>query len=222
VEEKDTKTHQRRHVTIDPGTVAALIEHRQRWEARAAALGLRLSATAFVFSNSPDGSTHLKPSSVTQRYGRMARRLGIDTHLHNLRHYSATELIAAGVDVRTVAGRLGHGGGGTTTLRVYAAWVAEADQRAAQGLADRLPARPAPTVVERSSARKTEPRSPFERVAVELRSRISDGVIPIGEQLPTGKQLGVEFGVATATAQRAVALLQAWELVDVSRGRRSG
>ncbi|GAA4550576.1 site-specific integrase [Pseudonocardia xishanensis] len=32
------------------------------------------------------------------------------------------------VDVRTVASRLGHSGGGTTTLRVYSAWVAEADQ----------------------------------------------------------------------------------------------
>ncbi len=27
-------------------------------------------------------------------------------------HYSATELLTAGVDLRTVAGRLGHGGGG--------------------------------------------------------------------------------------------------------------
>lgn len=84
-------------VTIDPGTVAALTEHRQRWEARAAALGLEMRSDAFVFSNSPDGSTSLKPSSVTQRDGRMADRLGIDTHLRNLRHYSATELIAAGV-----------------------------------------------------------------------------------------------------------------------------
>jgi site-specific recombinase XerD len=47
-----------------------------------------------------------------------------------LRHYSATELIAAGVDVRTVAGRLGHGGGGATTLRVYAAWLAATDKKA--------------------------------------------------------------------------------------------
>ncbi|WP_433788411.1 tyrosine-type recombinase/integrase [Actinomycetospora sp. CA-101289] len=52
----------------------------------------------------------MTPSSVTQRYSKMAHRLGIDTHLHNLRHYSATELIAGGVDVRTVA-RLGHCGG---------------------------------------------------------------------------------------------------------------
>ena len=52
---------------------------------------------------------------------------------------SATELIAAGVDVRTAAGRLGHGGGGATTLRVHSAWVSEADQRAAQSLSARLP-----------------------------------------------------------------------------------
>jgi len=67
-----------------------------------------------------------------------------DMHVHQLRHYSATELIAAGVDVRTVAGRLGHGGGGgTTTLKVYSAFVAEADQRAAGSLSGRLPALPA-------------------------------------------------------------------------------
>jgi site-specific recombinase XerD len=41
-------------------------------------------------------------------------------------HYSATELITAGVDIRTVAGRLSHDGGGTTTLKVYAASVTAA------------------------------------------------------------------------------------------------
>ena len=75
---------------------------------------------------------------MTHRYARMCAELGIDSHLHALRHYSATELLTAGVDLRTVAGRLGHGGGGATTLRVYAAWVGESDQRAAQLLADRL------------------------------------------------------------------------------------
>ncbi|MGI9062774.1 MAG: hypothetical protein ACR2FQ_02995 [Pseudonocardiaceae bacterium] len=55
-----------------------------------------------------------------------------------MRRYSATELLAAGVDVRTVAGRLGHGGGGATTLRVYAAWLAAADKTAACLLTARL------------------------------------------------------------------------------------
>ena len=76
----------------------------------------------------------------------MVRKLGIRTRLHSMRHYSATELLASGVDLRTVAGRLGHGSGGAITLRVYAAWVAQADQDAARMLAARLPLpRPRPT-----------------------------------------------------------------------------
>jgi integrase len=99
-----------------------------------------------VFSRVPGGLEYLKPDAVTQRYERMATRLGIKTTIHKLRHYSATELIAAGVDIRTVGGRLGHGGGGATTLRVYSAWVAEADQRAAASLAARLPQLPRPDI----------------------------------------------------------------------------
>ena len=51
--------------------------------------------------------------------------------LHDLRHFQATELIAAGVDVRTVAGRLGHADP-STTLRIYAAFMEPADQGAAR------------------------------------------------------------------------------------------
>jgi integrase len=141
--EKDPKNHQHRRVTLDPELVAVLREHRVRCEQDAAAVDTRLLRDGFVFSPIPDGSRQMSPDVVTQRYGRLARRLGINTHLHCLRHYSATELIAAGVDIRTVAGRLGHAGGGATTLRVYTAFVAEADQRAAAALAARRP-RPRP------------------------------------------------------------------------------
>lgn len=112
--EKDTKTHKQRRVSLDPETVKALTEHWERCSTRCEALGVPLSRDAFVFSPAPDRRAHLVPSSVSQRYSRLAARLGIDTHLHCLRHYPATELIAAGVDVRTVAGRLGHNGGGVT------------------------------------------------------------------------------------------------------------
>lgn len=219
-EEKDTKTHQRRHVTLDPETVSVLTDHWNRCDHRASELGVTLSQEAFVFSNTPDGSTHLLPSSVTQRYRRMAERAGINTHFHNLRHYSATELIAAGVDIRTVAGRLGHSGGGTTTLRVYAAWVAEADQRAAAGLASRLPSRPSPEPdgIERLLA---NPRAPYERIAVDLRNAILDGKYADGEPLPTIKQLAQTYQIATGTAHRALSLLTAWGLINVSRGQRA-
>jgi integrase len=148
--EKDTKTHQHRRIALDPETVTILVEHHRRCTERARALGVELSRDAFVFSLAPDGSTHLRPNSVSERYSDLADRLGIETSLHKLRHYSATELIAAGVDVRTVAGRLGHGGGGTTTLRVYAAWVSESDQRAAGSLGSRMPARPVVMAIPRT------------------------------------------------------------------------
>jgi integrase len=140
--EKDTKTHPQRRIVLDSETVAVLREHLDRCKERAAALELDWSDDSFVFSLDADNSTPLLPDSVSQRYERMAKRLGIDTTLHKLRHYWATELISAGVDVHTVAGRLGKGGGGATTLRVYAAWVSEADQCAAAALSAGMPRRP--------------------------------------------------------------------------------
>ena len=113
-------------------------------------MGSLLRPRSYVFSSDPESLVPLNPDSVSQRYKRMAESLDIDATLKSLRHYSATELISAGVDVRTVAGRLGHGGGGATTLRVYTAWTSEADQRAARTVSGRMPARP------RSSAEKPE------------------------------------------------------------------
>jgi integrase len=141
--EADLKTHQQRRIALDAGTVVVLREQIERCRTRAEALGFEFPADGFLFSGSADGSTFLTPDSVTQRYDRMVTRIGLDTTLHKLRHYSATELIAGGVDPRTVAGRLGHGGGGTTTLKAYSAWVSEADQRAAKGLGAGMPERPA-------------------------------------------------------------------------------
>jgi hypothetical protein len=71
--------------------------------------------------------------------------------------------------------RFGHGGGGTTTFRVYTAWVAEAEQCAAQGFTDRLPARPAPVATNDAERARTDPRSPYERVAVELQAAWTPG-----------------------------------------------
>src|SRR5581483_3141072 len=53
--------------------------------------------------------------------------------------------VAAGVDLRTVAGRLGHGSGGATTLRVYSAWSPGADERAATVVSKQLPRPGRPT-----------------------------------------------------------------------------
>jgi hypothetical protein len=111
--------------------------------------------------------------------------------LHSLRHYSATELIAAGVDIRTVAGRLGHGSGGAATLKIYAAWV---DGRPARG-------------GNNGWDRRTPPRRRWETVqviAASLRKQIHRLAPAIwSRQL----DLAVAHNVSIATAHRAIALL---------------
>lgn len=141
--EKTTKTHQNRRIALDSETVVLLKEHRDRVRERVEDIGATFTDDLFLFSGSktPDHSEPYSPNAITQRYKDMAARLDIDTHLHALRHYSATELLTAGVDLPTVSGRLGHGGGGATTLRVYAAWVAASDRKAAEILGSRMPKR---------------------------------------------------------------------------------
>ncbi|MEQ7125310.1 tyrosine-type recombinase/integrase [Actinopolymorpha sp. B11F2] len=216
--EKATKTHQQRRIALDPDTVTVLQEHKLRRSSEAKTLGLDLAEDAYVFALDPGNRTHLLPDSVSQRYGKLVARLDIDTHLHNLRHYSATELIAAGVDVRTVAGRLGHGGGGTTTLRVYSAWVSESDQRASHSLFARLPTRPEPTT--RTELAKTQPQAPYEKVAASLRADILDGALKPGEPLPTLTEIASSAGVSVGTAHRATTLLRDWGLVEPGTARR--
>jgi integrase len=142
--EKDTKTHQMRRIALDSETVALLRDHRERLRMQVEELGGELTDETYVFggTHSPDHGVPYSPHAVSSRYSSMAERLGIDMHIHALRHYSATELLTAGVDLRTVAGRLGHGGGGSTTLRAYAAWVAPSDRKVAELLRSRLPRRP--------------------------------------------------------------------------------
>ena len=53
--------------------------------------------------------------------------------LHGLRHTAATLLIANGVDVRTVSGRLGHANT-STTLNIYSHALEEFDRKAADVL----------------------------------------------------------------------------------------
>jgi len=216
--EAELKTHQQRRIALDTETVLVLRDCRDRSLARARALGLELAPDAFVFSGAVDALTFLQPDSVTQRYDRLAERLGIATTFHKLRHYSATELIAAGVDIRTVAGRLGHGGGGTTTLRAYTAWVSEADQRAASGIPMRMPLRPAE--LDQIERARVEPRFPNEVIAATIADRIAEGTLLAGSFLPSSADVAVEHGVSLATAKRTLVLVREWGLVvRVGRNR---
>jgi integrase len=228
LQEKDTKTHQQRRVVLDAETAEVLREHQAMVKARATSLGSQLDPNGYVFSNDPESRVPLNPEGVTQRYKRMAVSLGIDTTLKSLRHYTATELISQGVDVRAVAGRLGHGGGGATTLRVYTAWTSEADQRAARVVSGRMPARPGSRsdigrVVQTTdrSVDEAEDDAPYRKIARDLRGAIESGILVPSNPLPSEKTLAAQYGVATSTAHRAIALLEAHDLVRTSSGRRT-
>lgn len=80
--EKDTKTHQERRIVLDEQTVELLTDHWERCQSRACSLGIELDRDAYVFSSDPAGAVAPKPSSVSQRYARLVRRLGIPTKLH--------------------------------------------------------------------------------------------------------------------------------------------
>jgi integrase len=132
VVEKDTKTHAARRIALDSATVTALAAHRERARVAARACGVALPPRAFVFTDDVDGATGWRPDYVSKAFTRVARKAGLaGVRLHDLRHFVATRLLSNGVDVRTVAGRLGHKNP-NVTLNVYAAFLPEADRSAAE------------------------------------------------------------------------------------------
>jgi len=139
--DKATKTHAKRRVAVGADTVELLRAHRLAQAKDALACGTTLAADAYVFSHVPDGSAPINPDGITHRFRRLARRLGVRCRLHDLRHFMVTQLVAGGVDWRTVAGRAGHADG-HMTLGTYAHFQQAQDRQAAEFM-DRLLAAPA-------------------------------------------------------------------------------
>jgi integrase len=132
--EQGTKTHQSRRIPLDRATLESLNFHRSRMEEAAESTGAVIGSDSFVFSESFDGSAPWRPDSTSRAFRALCKRAGVTgVRLHDLRHYVATRLLTAGVDVRTVAGRLGHRNP-STTLNVYSHFVPESDREAADAL----------------------------------------------------------------------------------------
>jgi len=132
---KDTKTHQDRYLAIDPATCAMIREHLDTIRAKLVDVGLELPEDAYVFSNDPMGAKPWNPDWATHKASDLATAAGVKLNIKGLRHYTASQLLAARFDLRNTAARLGHGSGGATTLRHYADPVSEVDRRAAAYLA---------------------------------------------------------------------------------------
>lgn len=131
---KTTKTDRFRLVSLTGHAVASLTDHLERARTSAAASGRRFDRGDLVFTNDPDCQRPWRPELVTRRWERLRKHAGLDhVKIHGLRHFVATELLTAGIDVRTVANRLGHART-STTLDIYWAWVPARDREAADHL----------------------------------------------------------------------------------------
>jgi integrase len=213
VVETTTKRKQHHHVTLDELTMELLESHRDRCVQQCNALGVELSPDAFIFSGSPDFSTALKPNTATQRYRRAAQRNRLrSTRLPSIRHYSATELLSAGVDIKTVQGRIGHTSA-ATTLKFYVAWTDRADQSAANVLAHTIP-RPSYENHQRAL-------HAYETLAATLQNEIASGKYPVGSELPLSRDLAALHKMSVGTVSRAIGELKQLGLVAAQQYRRA-
>jgi integrase len=128
--EKPPKDGEGRRLSLDLLTCELFCDRFRRRRGELAAIGVTVPDDAFAFSPDPAGVVPWNPDTMTHRYRRYAGQVGITSSLKELRHYSATQLLSNGVDLNTVAGRLGHAEG-STTLRFYAQFTRPADQQAA-------------------------------------------------------------------------------------------
>jgi integrase len=215
--EKETKLGHDREIALDRDTAALLVAYRDHCHRQATAYGSELAPDGFIFSLAPDGSACLAPASLGQRFHRLVTPLRIHTTLHKLRHYNATEHILANVDLRTVAGRLGHLDC-STTLTTYTAWINEANQRASTQLVERLPLRLAIAPHHRHPTVVPQPRSRYQQIAEQLRAAIIHRTYLPGHHLPTTQQLADYYRVAPSTIHHAITQLVRWGLVITTPG----
>ena len=127
-----TKTGNVRKVSLGVNVLAELEDARDEQRGRSERLSGSWDVERYVFGNDPEGREPWKPDRATKTFVRLRDRLGLgkDVRLKELRHFVATELIGAGVDVVTVAGRLGHSSP-KMTADVYASFLAARDREAA-------------------------------------------------------------------------------------------
>ena len=137
-----TKTGRGRTIAVSALTLDHLRAHRARIEDRLAiATGASRSVRPedLVFSGglgsrrSPVDGEPWRPESTSRRFRILKKRAGVrlGVDLHGLRHTMITELLAVGVDPRTVMGRAGHRSE-ATTMTVYAKVRPAVDAAAAE------------------------------------------------------------------------------------------
>ncbi|WP_276971326.1 tyrosine-type recombinase/integrase [Ferrimicrobium acidiphilum] len=127
---KSTKTGQQRTIALDRICIDALLAQREEVKAQADKGLFTQDENPYLFAADPTGAKCIHPDWPSHVFRKVCDSISLPYHLHELRHFSATQLIAAGVDLRTVSGRLGHADP-AITMRIYAHVVEAKDRNAA-------------------------------------------------------------------------------------------
>ena len=154
-----TKNRRTYRVALDQETLATL--HRPCTTPRGTGVSAGVEpGDGFVFSDDPTGRRPWQPNWVTKRFIRYRQHAGLaHFRLHDLRHFMATTMLAAGVPVPVVSERLCHARA-STTVNIYAHAMPGADRDAANLLAELLT--PASDRAFGSPSRKATPEEPDE------------------------------------------------------------
>ena len=126
------KTGGTRRIALDPATATVLREHKRRQAAERLAFGPGWTDLGLIFVRA--NGTPIPPPQVGKAFNAHVTRAGLPRiRLHDLRHSVASHLLARGVPIAAVAGRLGHSV--TTCERTYKHHIPSADAAAAAVMA---------------------------------------------------------------------------------------
>lgn len=130
-----TKSGKPRGLTLPAAQIADLRRFRISQAEELLSLGIRQDESTPVVVNA--WGQPMNPKRLGETFAAFCTEHGFDVRFHGLRHTAAILMLSSGVDVRTVAGRLGHAAAGFT-LNVYAHYMAEADRAAAEKIGEVL------------------------------------------------------------------------------------
>jgi len=134
---KEPKTElSKREITIPASIISLLKDYKCHQEGEAGQLSNLWSQGDRLFTTW-DGEP-MNPDTVTDWFAKFITRNNLPhVTFHGLRHTNVSLLIADGVDVRTIASRVGHANP-TTTLNLYSHMLRKSDQMAADSLEKRI------------------------------------------------------------------------------------
>ena len=133
LEEREPKSQSgRRRIALSRSVVDSLKRHRVRQLEYRLSVGDAYEDRGYLFANETGG--HVHPNTLYRRYRDLTARAGVPPiRFHDLRHTSATLLLAEGVHGKIVQERLGHANI-AMTLDLYSHVTADMQRHAADAL----------------------------------------------------------------------------------------